>query len=1097
MSIIAEIGRRLNTDPENNRNTTDQLSNRNYETLLIDKDDCFLEQRRLQSRKEKIQATRNRYHNANDVYNGNLKSTPEEWVLGTAESSNYHVATSVINKLDITRVTNRILVCGLPTRYASSKRGRTNNLKDLSYFLNTKYSDNYMLWNLAADSSQAAYDCSAFNNQVQLFSLTKAYNFNVKNFLDIFQSIHAWLSLKPHTVAVIHCLDGISKTGLAVAGYLRYADIFQDAEEALDYFCYRRNVHSGIILDNIVSSRYINYLDSVIGSAGRVPYPYVLKLSRVTLNNPPFFDPGMGLVPGIEIYENGKVVASSLRHRLQSPTGVVLQVRQEPSSVIFFNPNEEVRLQNDIQIRFILINVKNESRDISTLTSFSFHTGFMNQGNIEISIASMEFSKHSVAREKFSQNFSVILSLLHSSRASNSSKISYSKQVDRTVPVCIRKLISAHFVQIVDQNRVELELLGYTRAAACIGLQLANNNIEKASSTIEQLLKVNSALLTTFTPQTRPRPRLSDGSQTSKLKSSAVASYHSDISNSSSNRSSVETTNDPTLARAIATAQRLESLLNKSKSKVLNTSRSLQSMKQSPPIEEDVDYLENELMEMDKLISDIKSRGMARRATSPRLRNNSAPAEIAKPKKDEDENLSNLMNEILFQDVEENEVDEKSDDEEEEAPAQSQFVLELQAKLSTRKQLSVTEIESGFAKPVQETQKFEESQGVLSPRKVSKAAKIIPQIKYTTFLPMRRANNISITLISRFRRIHLNDEQLLELLNDINQTTLTADDLVILQSILPTKEELEIIEASLQAFTPESPPFAPAESFLIACSKKAELNNHVLALLYKLQLPVELEAIESNLTLLTNLCNVLTTSEKITTILRAVVQLGSLSNEEYAGGNPAYKPWMGLQAKTLGFQIEGLARLKEVKSLDGSWSLMTLLVEMVQQKETIKEIEFLPDLFQARAIDISEITHQIEALIETGDMLRQTKVGGDFHSSLIAYLDGTIPAIKQIQNRFTIFSNAWIEATGYFGEDVLEFDIPKLNTPVYEKKPANLLFISLETFLSAFQEAINNYTDKQSKHEAAEAREMVKRFSYMPTRDEDQTIDVRIESDYD
>ncbi|KAJ3261343.1 hypothetical protein HK103_005951 [Boothiomyces macroporosus] len=770
----------------------------------------------------------------------------------------------------------------------------------------------------------------------------------------------------------------------------------------------------------------------------------------------------MGLVPGIEIYENGKVVASSLRHRLQSPTGVVLQVRQEQSSVIFFNPNEEVRLQNDIQIRFILINVKNESRDISTLTSFSFHTGFMNQGNIEISVASMEFSKHSVAREKFSQNFSVILSLLHSSRASNSSKISYSKQVDRTVPVCIRKLISAHFVQIVDQNRVELELLGYTRAAA-------NNNIEKASSTIEQLLKVNSALLTTFTPQTRPRPRLSDGSQTSKLKSSAVASYHSDISNSSSNRSSVETTNDPTLARAIATAQRLESLLNKSKSKVLNTSRSLQSMKQSPPIEEDVDYLENELMEMDKLISDIKSRGMARRATSPRLRNNSAPAEIAKPKKDEDENLSNLMNEILFQDVEENEADEKSDDEEEEAPAQSQFVLELQAKLSTRKQLSVTEIESGFAKPVQETQKFEGSY----------------------------PNNISITLISRFRRIHLNDEQLLELLNDINQTTLTADDLVILQSILPTKEELEIIEASLQAFTPESPPFAPAESFLIACSKKAELNNHVLALLYKLQLPVELEAIESNLTLLTNLCNVLTTSEKITTILRAVVQLGSLSNEEYAGGNPAYKPWMGLQAKTLGFQIEGLARLKEVKSLDGSWSLMTLLVEMVQQKESIKEIEFLPDLFQARAIDISEITHQIEALIETGGMLRQTKVGGDFHSSLIAYLDGTIPAIKQIQNKFTLFSNAWIEATGYFGEDVLEFDIPKLNTPVYEKKPANLLFVSLETFLSAFQEAINNYTDKQSKHEAAEAREMVKRFSYMPTRDEDQTIDVRIESDYD
>ncbi|KAJ3276244.1 hypothetical protein HDV01_005692 [Terramyces sp. JEL0728] len=1039
--------------------------------------------------------TRKRYHNANEVYNGNLKSTPEEWILGPEAFSNNHVATNVINKLDITRITNRILVCGLPTRYASSKRNRTNNIKDLSYFLNTKYPNNYMIWNLAADSSQAAYDCSVFDNQVQLFSLTKAYNFNVKNFLDIFQSIHAWLSLCPQNIAVLHCLDGIGKTGMATAGYLRYADIFQDAEEALEYFCYRRNVDSGIVLENIVSSRYVNYLDSVIGSLGRVPYPYILKLNRITINTLPFFDPAMGLVPGVEIYENGKVVASSLRHRLQSPTGVVFQVRQENSTVIFYNPNEEVRLQNDIQIRFILINVKNESRDISTLTSFSFHTGFMNQGNIEISTASLEFSKHSVARDKFPPNFSVILSLLHSTRASNSSKISYSKQVDRTVATCLRKLIGAHYVQILDQNRVELELLGYTRAAACIGLQKANNNIEKASAILEDMLKINSALLTSLTQQARSRPRLSDGSQTSKLKSSAVASYHSDISNSSSNRSSVETTNDPTLARAIATAQRLESLLNKSKSRVLNSSKSLQSLKQSPPIEEDVDYLENELMEMDKLILDIKSRGMARRAaTAPRLRNNSAPAETTQNKNEEDENLSSLMDEILFHDAEDNEG--QSENEEEENNNQSQLVLELQAKLSTRKQLSVSEIESGFAKAATETQKFEETTTIVAPKKTTRAAKIIPQIKYTTFLPMRRANNISITLISRFRRIHLNDEQLLDLLGDINQSTLSADDLVILQSILPTKEELEVLEASVQSITPESPPFAPAESFLIACSKKAELDNHVLALLYKLQLPVELDAIESNLTLLSNICHILTTSDTITTILRAVFQLGSLSNEEYAGGNPSYKPWMGMQAKTLGFQIEGLARLKEVKSLDGSWSLMTLLVEMVQQKEPITEIEFLPDLFQARAIDIAEITQQIEALIETGSMLRQMKVDSPFLAALTGYLDSTLPAIKQIQNKFTLFSNAWIEATGYFGEDVLEFDIPKLNTPIYAKKPANLLFISLETFLSAFQEAINTYSDKRQL-ESVEAREMVKRFSYLPTNVEDQQIDLSIESEYD
>ena len=70
------------------------------------------------------------------------------------------------------------------------------------------------------------------------------------------------------------------------------------------------------------------------------------------------------------------------------------------------------------------------------------------------------------------------------------------------------------------------------------------------------------------------------------------------------------------------------------------------------------------------------------------------------------------------------------------------------------------------------------------------------------------------------------------------------------------------------------------------------------------------------------------TSNRLKTLLRTVLQLGNLTNYQYGAGSGSYRPWMGKEAKALGFKIDGLARLKDVISADGKWSLMNFLVDM-------------------------------------------------------------------------------------------------------------------------------------------------------------------------
>ncbi|KAH9246426.1 hypothetical protein BASA81_016017 [Batrachochytrium salamandrivorans] len=83
---------------------------------------------------------------------------------------------------------------------------------------------------------------------------------------------------------------------------------------------------------------------------------------------------------------------------------------------------------------------------------------------------------------------------------------------------------------------------------------------------------------------------------------------------------------------------------------------------------------------------------------------------------------------------------------------------------------------------------------------------------------------------------------------------------------------------------------------------------------------------------------------------------------------------MGKEAKAIGFKIEGLARLCDVKSADGKWSLMTFLVEMLMNSESAHVLD-ISDEFEmlsvVRQYDIIGLAEQVIAMHVTATRLRE------------------------------------------------------------------------------------------------------------------------------
>lgn len=307
-------------------------------------------------------------------------------------------------------------------------------------------------------------------------------------------------------------------------------------------------------------------------------------------------------------------------------------------------------------------------------------------------------------------------------------------------------------------------------------------------------------------------------------------------------------------------------------------------------------------------------------------------------------------------------------------------------------------------------------------------------------LDSRRANNIGIGL-SRFYKRMTNAEIINAVLRE--KRLLSLDDLLCLKTIIPTDDERQ----AMQLFTGSPEVLIASERFMYDVCRIPCLDWMVDALILEMQFPAECESITARLTLVSAMLVKIRESPSLKALFTCVLELGNLANYNY-GRVPAH---MRIRGKALGFTMDSLLKLQEVKSVDRKSSLMNYLLTMVSERSP--EILALPADFAELATikhwDIGAIYGEVETLKASLNRVVNLSISGhvpdqdlveSFRESQASF--AALAKIK-LENLAKLAGHArssWTETAGYLGED------PD------DKKPEEL-FIVFDQFFRQFKEA--------------------------------------------
>lgn len=310
-------------------------------------------------------------------------------------------------------------------------------------------------------------------------------------------------------------------------------------------------------------------------------------------------------------------------------------------------------------------------------------------------------------------------------------------------------------------------------------------------------------------------------------------------------------------------------------------------------------------------------------------------------------------------------------------------------------------------------------------------------------LDLRRANNVGIGLSRFYKR--LDDEEILSaLINGSNvdkpndpenlskweKTFLNIDDLLTLKNCLPTKDEVDL----LKIFKGDISSLNRAEKFMLIVAKEPYAQWMVDALIYERQFPGEIESIKDKLETFTGILSKIRESPNLKVLLRTVLELGNLANYDYGkhAGTMSFS-----KGRALGFSMDSLVKLQEVKSVDRSTTLVHYLVSVLESRHPevlTLPIDFGTELGIAKHWDSSAIFGQLSELqsgfskfyMQSFPMSKDTRVE-EFCSNQENFL---ISAKSQLENISAIGQKlqlTWKNTAEYFGEDPAD------------QKPENLL----------------------------------------------------------
>lgn len=269
-------------------------------------------------------------------------------------------------------------------------------------------------------------------------------------------------------------------------------------------------------------------------------------------------------------------------------------------------------------------------------------------------------------------------------------------------------------------------------------------------------------------------------------------------------------------------------------------------------------------------------------------------------------------------------------------------------------------------------------------------------------------------------RIKMDYPEIRRALLEIDDETLSIDDLKAISKQLPTSEEVQRI----QNFD-EIGKLAKADQYFSQIITIPRLSERLECMLYRRKLDLDIEEIRPDLNTLRNASQELRTSSKFKQILQVSLAVGNaLNGSTFRGG-------------ARGFQLESLLKMKETKTARGGPECPTLLhylakVLMRKDPSLTTFIEELPSLEAAARVSVQTTTQSVNALVSGLDQLKvELRESRDLPSNdrfiqiMRPYVEQVGPIVGALKNMGIAIEVELKALLKYYGEDPNSPEAPK------------------------------------------------------------------------
>lgn len=296
-----------------------------------------------------------------------------------------------------------------------------------------------------------------------------------------------------------------------------------------------------------------------------------------------------------------------------------------------------------------------------------------------------------------------------------------------------------------------------------------------------------------------------------------------------------------------------------------------------------------------------------------------------------------------------------------------------------------------------------------------------------SLLDMKRSQNLSI-MLSRFGKLSF--DEIKKAILQLDEEVLTLENATALKNFAPEPDEISMIKD----YPGDKEQLGKPEKFVLAISDIPRLVPRLNCLVIKLSFDSKMGPLKEAVGVIGSAVKEVKGNKRLKNMLEIVLALGNHINGSTARGG-AY-----------GFKLESLVKLMDMKSVDGSQTMMNYLAAYVEDK--FPELVDLPDDFPSLSDACRESIPQTDAdlnklkgeINQVKKALETAPDGSDsFKSKMSGFAGPAESTVEKACSDMQKVKNDFVELAKYFGEN------PKVDSQSF--------FESLHRFLSGFDKA--------------------------------------------